>query len=311
MPTLEHWRDRGVISSEQYALLDRLSRREPFSVFLELNLLLYAGVVAFVGGLAWTAQTYSGQVGDMVILAVISAILAASLWYCFSRALPWSPAETPSPNLAFDYVLYLGSLTWSVELSYIESRFHVFSGQWDTWLLLTTCFFFVLAYRFDNRFVLSLALSALAGWFGLKISHWPDSNEAYYRNYAILYSLVAGAAGIATHRFSFKAHFYLTWLNLSANVFFVAVLSGVFQRDGYALWFLILVAACAASLIYGLGRKHFSFVAYAAVYGYAGLSSVLLRLIHNSNEILTYFVVTGIAMLALLFGIARRFGREA
>jgi len=309
--TLNHWRDKGVITNEQFALLDALSRREPFSVFIELNILLYAGVIAFVGGLAWTAETYSRQLGDVLVIAVLSAILAACLWYCFSRARPWSAAETPSPNLLFDYVLYLGALTWSVELSYLESRFHLLSGQWDTNLLATAGLFFILAYRFDNRFVLSLALAALAGWFGLKTSHWPGANEGSYRTIAILYSVVTGLAGIALKRFAIKAHFFLTWLNLAANVFLVAVLSGVFNRVGYMLWFLLLVAACGASLAYGLRRKQFSFVAYAAVYGYAGLSSVLMRNVNNTNEILTWFVLTGIAMLVLLFRIARRYGREA
>ena len=102
----------------------------------------------------------------------------------------------------------------------------------------------------------------------------------------------------------------MTFLNLAANVFLVAVLSGVFNRAGYLLWFLLLVAACGASLAYGITRQQFSFVAYAAVYGYIGLSSVLMRDVNNANEILTWFVITGIAMLALLFRIARRFGRE-
>jgi hypothetical protein len=308
--TLNHWRDKGVITPEQYALLDALSRREPFSVFIELNILLYTGVIALVGGLAWTAETYSRQLGDVLVIAVLSAILAACLWYCFSRAPPWSAEETPSPNLIFDYVLYLGALTWSVELSYLESRFHVLSGQWDTYLLATAGFFFILAYRFDNRFVLSLALTSLAGWFGLKTSHWLGGNEGSYRTLAILYSVVTGLAGIVLKRLAIKAHFFLTWLNLATNVFLVAVLSGVFNREGYWLWFLLLVAACAASAAYGLTRKQFSFVAYATVYGYVGLSSVLLRDVNNVNELLTWFVLTGIAMLVLLFRMARRFGRE-
>lgn len=308
--TLNRWRDKGVITSEQYVLLDALSRREPFSVFIELNILLYVGVIAFVGGLAWTAETYSRQLGDVIVIAVLSAILAACLWYCFSRARHWSAAETPSPNLIFDYILYLGALTWSVELSYLESRFHVLSGQWDTYLLATAAFFFILAYRFDNRFVLSLALTALAGWFGLKISHWPGSDEGSYRTIAILYAVVTGLAGIALKRLAIKAHFFLTFLNLAANVFFVAVLSGVFNRTGYLLWFLLLLAACGASLAYGLTRRQFSFVAYATVYGYVGLSSVLLRHTINTNLMLTWFVITGIAMLALLFRMARRFGRD-
>ena len=55
--------------------------------------------------------------------------------------------------------------------------------------------FFFLAYRFDNRFVLSLALSSLAGWFGLTISHWSSNQDAVYRQYALLYCLLVGVGG--------------------------------------------------------------------------------------------------------------------
>ena len=307
---LEEWKEQGVISPEQYTLLAGLSRGEPFSVFLELNILLYAGVLAFVGGLGWTVSTWSAQLGDVLVLTVLSAMLAACFWYCFSRVPAWSPAETPSPSLVFDYVLYLGSLTWSVELAYIENRFHLLSGQWDLYLLATGGLFFFLAYRFDNRFVLSLALSSLAGWFGLAISHWPSHQDTAYRQYAILYSLIVGGAGAILQRRGLKPHFFGTYLNIAANVLFWALLSGVFSRQGYFVWFLALVAACGASLAWGLARRQFSFVAYAAVYGYVGVSSIFIRNINIASFVLTYFVVTGVAMLVMLVLIARRFGRE-
>ena len=308
---LEQWKEHGVISPEQHALLAGLSRGEPFSLFLELNILLYAGVLAFVAGLGWTVSTWSQQLGDVLVLTVLSAMLAACFWYCFSRAPAWSAAETPSPSLVFDYVLYLGSLIWSVELAYLENRFHLLSGQWDLYLLATAGLFFFLAYRFDNRFVLSLALSSLAGWFGLTISHWPSHQDAAYRQYAILYSLIVGGAGAILQRRGLKPHFFGTYLNIAANVLFWAVLSGVFNRQGYAVWFLALLAACGASLAWGLPRRQFSFVAYAAVYGYVGVSSILIRDMHSDTAVLSYFVVTGVAMLVMLVQIARRFGREA
>lgn len=137
---LEQWKEQGKISPEQYAHLVGLSRGEPLSLFLELNVLLYAGVLAFVGGLGWTVSTWSRQLGDVVVLTILSTILAACFWYCFSRAPAWSPAETPVlsptfPSPILDYVLYLGSLVWSIELAYVENRFHVLSGQWDLYLL--------------------------------------------------------------------------------------------------------------------------------------------------------------------------------
>lgn len=308
---LDQWKERGVISPEQYTLLAGLSRSEPFSLFIELNILLYAGILAFVAGLGWTVSTWSQQLGDVLVLTLLSAMLAACFWYCFSHAPAWSPAETPSPSLVLDYVLYLGCLVWSVELAYLENRLHVLSGQSDLYLLVTAGVFFFLAYRFDNRFVLSLALSSLAGWFGLTISRWPSHRDAAYRPYAILYSLMVGGAGAILQRRGVKPHFFGAYLNIAANVLFWALLSGVFNREGYSVWLLCLLAACGASLAWGLARRQFSFVAYAAVYGYVGVSAILIRNMDSFIAVLGYFFVTGIAMLVMLITIARRFGREA
>ena len=308
---LERWKEQGVISPEQHAYLASLSRGDPFSLFLELNVLLYAGVLAFVAGLGWTVTTWSKQIGDVVVLGVLSAILGLCFWYCLSRAPAWSPGETPAPSTVFDYVLYLGSLVWCVELAYLENRFHVLSGQFDLYLLATAGLFFLLAYRFDNRFVLSLALSSLAGWFGLTISQWPSHQDATYRQYALLYSFLVGIGGALLQRRGLKPHFFSTYLNVVANVLFWALLFGVFEEEGYGLWLVALIVACSASLAWGLARRQFAFVAYSAVYGYVGVSSMLLRSLKDQTAILSYFVFTGVGMLVMLIVIARRFGRPA
>lgn len=308
---LARWKEQGVISVEQHAFLTGLSGVEVFSLFLELNVLLYAGILAFVAGLGWTVSTWSQQLGDVLVLTALTVIFAACLWYCFFRGPAWSAAEAPSPSLVFDYVLYLGCLTCSLELTYLETRLHLLSGEWDIYLLATAILFFFLAYRFDNRFVLSLAFTALAGWFGLTTSHWPSHHDAAYRQYAIVYSLFVVFAGAILQRRGWKKHFFGTYLNIAANVLFWALLSGVFQRQGYALWFLALVAACGACLAWGLPRRQFSFVAYAAVYGYVGISSILIRGINDLTAMLIYFVFTGAAMVVVLVFTARHFGREA
>ncbi len=308
---LGQWKEQGKISPEQHALLAGLSRGEPLSLFLELNVLLYAGVLAFVAGLGWTVSTWSRQLGDVIVLTILSTILAASFWYCFSRAPAWSPAEMPAPSPIFDYVLYLGSLVWSLELGYIENRFHMLSGHSDLCLLATAGLFFFLAYRFDNRFVLSLGLSSLAGWFGLTISHWSAHQDAAYRRYALLYCLLVGVAGSLLHNRGLKPHFFDTYLNIVANVLFWALLSGVFNDQGYGLWFLALLIACTASVGWGLARRQFAFIAYAAVYGYVGFSFLYVRSIADSSAVLSYFVVSGVAMLVALVRIGRRFGRPA
>jgi hypothetical protein len=307
---LEQWKEQGKISPEQHAHLAGLSRGDPFSLFLELNVLLYAGVLAFVTGLGWTVSTWSKQLGDVLVLTVLSTILAACFWYCFSRASAWSPTETPAPNPIFDYVLYLGSLVWSLELAYLENRFHAL-GQLDLYFLVSAGLFSFLAYRFDNRFVLSLGLSSLAGWFGLTISNWSGNENAPYRESALFYCLLVGVAGVLLQRRGLKPHFFGTYLNIVANVLFWALLSGVFTSQLYGLWLLALLIACAASLAWGLVRRQFSFVAYAAVYAYVGVSSLFFHGPTNETTVLSYFVVSGVAMLVVLVAIGRRFGRSA
>ena len=95
-----------------------------------------------------------------------------------------------------------------------------------------------------------------------------------------------------------------------ANVLFWALLSGVFNRQGYGLWFLALLIACGASVVWSLARRQFAFVAYAAVYGYVGVSSLFLRGVTDESAVLSYFVVSGVAMVAVLVQIGRRFGRK-
>src|SRR3984893_15023376 len=149
---LEQWKEQGKVSPEQCAHLAGLSRGEPLSLFLELNVLLYAGVLAFVAGLGFTVGTWSRQLGDVLVLSILSAILAGCFWFCFSRSPAWSRAQTAAASPFFDYVLYLGALTWSLELAYLENRFHLLSEQSELYLLATAGLYFFLAYRFDNRF---------------------------------------------------------------------------------------------------------------------------------------------------------------
>src|SRR5215213_1360277 len=153
---LDGWKAAGVISGDQHALLSALVRHDRFSVFVELSALLYIGVLSMVGGLAWTFREYVASLGDIAILSILTLMMGLAFGYCFSRTAPYSNDEVESPSLVFDYILYFGCLIFSATLAFLEARFGIFHG-WDTHLLVASIVFALVAYRFDNRFVLSLA----------------------------------------------------------------------------------------------------------------------------------------------------------
>jgi hypothetical protein len=314
---LNDWKQKGIITDPQHQALASLVRKERFSVFLELNALLYLGVLAVAGGLGWTFNTYFTSLGDAFILTSLSAILAASLYYCFSRALPYSRAEVESPNLIFDYVLYLGCLVLSVELGYIEFRFSILRDAWDNYLLLSTAVFFLLAYRFDNRFVLSLGLSSLAGWFGLRVNRFRLESVEWLRISALIYGVVVVYAGTFLYRRGIKKHFLDAYLHVAANIVLLAALSGSNARIFFSptqskseIFYLgLLLALCASSIALGFRFERFAFVLYGTVYGYIGLSAQILSNIHDDVAVLAYIVVTGAIVIVAMAVLARRFAR--
>jgi hypothetical protein len=313
MTTLERlheWKQAGILTGVQHATLTALVRKERFSLFLELNALLYLGVVSLVGGLGWTFRTYFTNIGDPAILTTLSLLCAGCLYYCFTRAEPYSRGEIEHPGLALSYVLYLGCLAFSTELGYIEFRFHLLQGAWDSYLLFTAAAFALLAYRFDNRFVLSLALASLAGWFGVRVSALALMSPAALRMSALAYGIVVAGAGTTLYRLRIKPHFLEAYLHVAANVVFAAVLSGLFDTPTRDVYLVGLIALSAAAIGLGIRFNRFAFVAYGTVYGYAGVTIRMLGLITGETARLAYVVVTGTLVIGLLVLLARRFGRS-
>lgn len=313
MTTLERlrdWKQSGIIRDAQYDLLAALVRRERMSVFVELSAALYIGVLALIAGLGWTSRTYFKDLGDALVLGTLSLLVTGSLYYCLRHAPPYSHAEVESPDLTLEYALYLGCLALSAELGYLAFRFDLFRRYSDDGLLATVGVFALLAYRFDNRFVLSLALASLGGWFGLQLPAFGFTFTSPHalRLTAIAYGGIAAAAGAVTYRQGIKRHFLDTYLHVAANVLFVAVASGTGGASS-PVYLGALALLSTAAIVLGVRFARFAFVAYGTVYGYAGVSLAVMPNLHGATEFLAYFVVTGIAVIAALTLLARRLGR--
>jgi Predicted membrane protein (DUF2157) len=307
---LDEWRNAELITAAQHAALLPLVRRQRFSVFLELNGLLYVGVAAIAGGVAWTVREHFASLGDAVVLVSLTSVLAACAWYCAAHATPYSRDRVAAPTFSFDYVLYLGCLVFASELTFVEYRFHLLGIDWNDYLLASAAVYFAAAYRFDNRFVLSLALSTLAAWFGVKLSV-SGLLYGYIHEVTLAYGSAVALAGVVLYRERIKAHFLETYLHVAANAILFALVSRSNGPSGLP-WLIVLLAACAAAIERGIRFQRFAFVAYGVLYGYVGVTTMLLRsaVFRVETAGLLYFVLSGSAVVAALVLIARRFGRE-
>ena len=306
---LDSWKASGVISADQHVLLRSLARHDRFSLFVEISGLLYIGVLSVVGGLVWTFRDYVVNLGDAVILSILGLLMAVSFYYCFSRGVPYDNDEVESPSLIFDYVLYFGCLVLSATLGFVETRFEIFRG-WSTHLFIASVVFGLLAYRFDNRFVLSLAISTLAGYLGLKIDAFDLADTDILRFTALVFGTALGGLGVWLHRQGIKRHFLETYIHIGANVIMLATASGVLEPGSGWLYLAALLSLSAAAIYLGVRFDRFAFVAYGTLYGYGGVSARLLESIGGPTAALWYFLITGMMIVVGLIVLARRFGRD-
>ena len=312
MTTLERlaeWKAVGSISQEQHDTLVALVRKERVSVYLELSALLYIGVLSFVGGLGWTVRAYVANLGDAAIIALLSLIVAGAFAYAFAKVGPYAHTEVESPTLALDYILYLGCLVLSSELAFIESRFHLF-GSWHHHLLLVSIVFGGLAYRFDNRFVLSLALSSLAGWLGIRVSGLEVVAADPLRAAAVIYGAFVAGLGTWLYRQGIKAHFHEVYLHLSALSVLSALASGIGEPGLGLIYVSALLSLCAGTIYLGIHYQKFALVTYGVLYAYGAVSYQVAEYVDDAAVISFYGVISGILVLVALVILARQFGRD-
>ncbi|HAR49512.1 MAG TPA: DUF2157 domain-containing protein, partial [Smithella sp.] len=215
------------LSANQLRALQDIHSKKLFSVHRELRFFLYIGILLIITGAGLTIKQYFANIGDIAIISALTLCFMAAFVYCFIKGNTFSTDEVASPNIAFDYILFFGCAFFSMDIAYIETQFHPLGDSWQNYLLISSGLFMLLAYRFDNRLVLSLALSTLATWFGFTLSEYHLAFEKYYREYAIMYGITVLLLGGLLYRLDIKKHFFDIYLNFAVHFLCIALLSGV------------------------------------------------------------------------------------
>ena len=305
---LDQWLAAGRIDLDQHRRIAALVERRRISVFAELNVTLYVGVLAFTAGLAWTINAHATEWASVAILSLSTLAMAICFAYCVKKAPRYANGRVAAPNAVFDYVLYLGCLIFATELGYLQYRFGVLQVQWNIWLLQSAIFYLLLAYRFDNRFVLSLAIATLGAWFGVRLSRFQVVDIDVIRLSALSFAALIAVAGGTLWRNGIKRHFLETYLHVAVNVALAALLSGVFADRRAILWLLALLVASSAAIVGGLRSNRFAFVVYGTLFGYIGISSRILDGLHGDIARLAYVTVSAAIVVIGLVIVARRTG---
>ena len=287
---------QDLLSPEDAEKIALFESKRPFSLHWELKTLLYVGVLLLNVGLGFLIYENIDSIGHIALIALIGAVSAGCFWYAVQRRQPFSRAEVKSPTPYFDYILLLGCLTFLIMEGYWQYQYQIFGTRYGLATFIPMLLFFGLAYWFDNRGVLSLGITALASWLGVTVTLQDllsknDFNSATLVQTGVFLSALLAGAAYLSERLDFKKHFSQTYLNFGSHIGMVSCLAGMMLLDQAWIYFPLLCVAVGFFLWYARIGGSLYFLTVAVLYGYIGLTYMLIRFSRDLNLDFNFYLM--------------------
>ncbi|MEO8308773.1 MAG: DUF2157 domain-containing protein [Pseudomonadota bacterium] len=290
----------------------RLESRAVFSVRPELLVALYIAIATLVAGVGLLVKSNLDRIGPV---ALLTGIFAASA-LCYAVALRAQRAGRDR-SLGLDYVLLLGALLLSVAVGYAELQFHFLRSNWSRHLLLLAAWHLATAYLLRSRLLLSVALTAFAGWLGVEARLGTLFNPLYPLLGSGLRCLLCALLFYLGSRFHLNEHsdarngFREVYRQFAVNFGFFGALALGAQPSTRWVGAAILLGLAVIVGRAGLRERRQSFLLYAV--GYTTIGLVWLEALVLGSYVLTSWagLATVIGAVMLLLSLRSRLKESA
>lgn len=299
-PELIRLRDRPVVEGAAnpapFAQLIAAERRDIVSVYAELRLMTWLGVMIVSIGVGVLISKHLDDLGPFAIAGGIAIAAAA----CYAWAF-WKRKQ--QAGLIDEYVLLLGALLLSADFGYIEHQFHLLGDSWQRHFLLLALLHGATAYVFQSRLVLSLSIASLAAWLGIERRSADSIFEAPVSTAGRAFVCAAIIAGwrVIDLRLRPATTFRSLFDNAAANLAFWGALTLAAHDATRYLGCAITVVLAIAAFFYARRTNSTAFVIYAWVYGTIAVDIAICSAIHEEVFIMFYLLISTIGAIAGLF----------
>ena len=319
---LQSFQDKGIISSEQGNVISECERKKPFSLHYELRTLLYLGITLLTGGLGVLIYQNLDSIGHGVIVALIAIITITCFGFALWKREPFTWEEVKNPHHFSDFVLLLGCTSFLILEGYLQFQYDLFGLKYGLVTFIPAILFFVCAYFFDHRGVLSMAITAFASWVGVNIAPFTvlKKNDFSAPNFlitAIILGLVLSGLGLISEYKNLKKHFSFTYLLLGSNLTLIACMTGMFSHANWFIYAFISLFLCVGLFLYARKTQSYIFLLMGTIYGYITLTYMLFKFAGAIDEdfmymfAMYYFLLSGVGVIVFLMKIKKILGIES
>jgi hypothetical protein len=305
----------GILSEEQSARISDFERDKAMTVHWELRTILYLGILLFMTGLGILVYLNIDTIGHTVIIGAIAASSIACFYYGLKKRKPYSHEEVKHESPMYDYVVLLGCLLFGVFIAYLQFQYSAFGLHYGLATILPAIFYFVTAYLFDHKGILSLGITGFAAWAGVSITpmqllEYNDFSSGQIIFASIGVGLVLGGFAYFADQRGIKKHFGFTYNNFACNILFIACLAYLFNDDMPIRFiaFLLIAGFTFYYMRYAIAERSFLFLLLSVLYGYIALTYVFFLMLFqfdNAYEIAfmlgLFYIIASCAGIVLFF----------
>jgi len=277
--------DKGFLSEAQHQEVKEYKALGLFSLNTELLFLLYLSVLLFTGGVGTLIYKNIDSIGHMSILAANFVLMLVCFYFSFKKAKGFSRKEVFFDAPMYDYLVLTGSLLATIFVGYLQFQYGVFGADFSLVSLISAVLCFAVAYYFDNRTVLSIAITSLLAFAGISLTPQTVFQNEIYSNpnlvyFGILIGIVLMLWTLYSLKENLKAHFYFVYYTFAQHLLGICTIAGLIAEYWYGY---LPVLAGSTWFFYRAGHQHnaTSLFVFSLLYGYIGFTIFVIRVLDS------------------------------
>ncbi len=186
--SIEELIEKGFVTKIQANEIENHKQLNLFSLHVELLAMLSLSVLLFTSGFGTFVYKNIDNIGHVAILMVNFCLVLVCFYFSLKKAPLFSHLETRFESPFYDYLVLAGSILATIFIGYLQYQYFIFGNTFGMVSFFSACFCFMVAYYFDNKNVLSIALTALLAAIGISITPRNAFDNAVYNSPELVYS---------------------------------------------------------------------------------------------------------------------------
>ncbi|KUJ60925.1 hypothetical protein AR687_16100 [Flavobacteriaceae bacterium CRH] len=301
--------EKNLITENQYQEISSYRNLNIFSLNAELKLFLYLSVLLFTSGIGVLIYNNIDSIGHIAILSLLLIVIAVCFYFCFKNTKGFQKSETIFENPVLEYLVLAANILTCIFIGYLQFQYKPFGTHYGLATLIPTIVSFFCAYYFDNKSVLTIAITGLAAYVGLSVT--PQdllNNSNFYEDQTLSYSAIALSVllilwTIYSSKNQLKTHFNILYLTFALHIISIATISSLIDYEDI-IWFVFAIILGASScFFYKISHEYkaISLYVFMIIYAYIGINIFIFRVLQFIDFFSDVWIVLFIVALPIYF----------